>query len=263
MKFAVLGSPIEHSLSPILHNYIYEKFKIKASYERYKVEFGTLSKFLEEHSHSEWQGFSLTMPLKEEALQACYFLDEDAVAASAVNTLYLTSQGWKGFNTDVFGFRFLLDRHSADSLVSIQGSTVGVLGAGGTARSALVALRNSGARIKIYRRNPQRDRLLRQANSEIEILDWDRATEVFASEFVINTAPIEAMTTLSPPEPFDGFLIDSLYSPWPTPLISKIAGGACFSGKDLLVAQALRQIEIFLGKSFDHQEMFSQLRELI
>jgi shikimate dehydrogenase len=260
-RFAVLGAPIEHSLSPALHSYLYKKLALSARYERFEVKQGELKGFLASHDSTEWHGFSLTMPLKEEGLQHCVSLSEEAVETSSINTLKRIANGWKGFNTDVFGFRFLLERISEAGGPENDGD-ISVLGAGGTARAALVALRNCGRGIKVFRRNSERDGSLMRANPDIEIIDWSEVSSAFNSAILINCAPADAMSAITSSAQFRGFLMDSLYSPWPTPLM-KVAHSKYFSGKDLLVAQAIRQFEIFLDLSLEHDSTFTELRALI
>ena len=260
-RFAVLGAPIEHSLSPALHNFLYKKLALSAGYERFEVKQGELKDFLANHDSIEWYGFSLTMPLKEEGLQHCVSLSEEAIETSSTNTLKRIANGWKGFNTDVFGFRFLLERTAEAGRSEIEGD-VSLLGAGGTARAALVALRNCGRRIKVFRRNSERDGSLMRANPDIEIIDWSEVSSAFNSAILINCAPVDAMSSVESKIPFNGFLLDSLYSPWPTPLM-KIANSGFFSGKDLLVAQAIQQFEIFFDLSLERDSTFKELRALI
>jgi shikimate dehydrogenase len=262
MKFALLGSPVEHSLSPQLHNFTYRKLGILAEYERFQVAKGGLSAFLEGHQAPEWSGFSLTMPLKDDGLAICNELDSDAVAASSVNTLQWVSSGYKGSNTDVFGFRFLFGQAEERDLLSVQESRIAILGAGGTARAALVALGRISKDVKVYRRSKVRDALLQKANPKVEIFSWDECSDAFAADILINCAPSEAMSSI-PDIKIKGFLFESLYSPWPTRLMAMTDKADIFTGKDLLVAQAIKQMELFLGIDLDHQDLFTELRSLI
>lgn len=267
MRFAVLGSPINHSLSPQLHNFAYKELSVEAHYERFQVERGQLGNFLESHSSEAWDGFSLTMPLKEEALTFTAELDSDAELASAINTLKRLENGWAGFNTDVFGFRFLIDKFLQDSKAESMnfdaGSSVSITGAGGTARAALVALRDYDVSVKIYRRNSARDESIRQANPKVEILEWSEWLTSFDASLVINCAPKEAFESIPSGSSISGFLLDALYDPWPTPLMKLNPRNSHFSGKDLLVAQAIRQIEIFLQLQLNRDHFFEKLRAII
>lgn len=261
-RYAVLGTPIEHSLSPALHNFLYRKLAVSAFYERFEVKQGELGSFLTNHRSNEWQGFSLTMPLKEEGVQQCESLAKEAIETSSVNTLKREQDSWMGYNTDVFGFRFLLERIWETSLPQESGKKVAILGAGGTARAALVALRDSGSEIEVFRRSDQRDESLLRANPDIEIVNWSERSTAFGSSILINCAPIDAMESITSDKSFNGFLLDSLYSPWPTPLMT-VAKSNFFSGKDLLVAQAIRQFEIFFDIPLDHASTFAELRALL
>ncbi|MBU3715695.1 MAG: shikimate dehydrogenase [Candidatus Nanopelagicaceae bacterium] len=261
-RYAVLGSPIEHSLSPALHNFLYRKLAVTAAYERFEVKQGELGNFLDKHRSNEWQGFSLTMPLKEEGLRHCESLAREAIETNSVNTLKREQNGWMGYNTDVFGFKFLLERISETSLAQVKNRSLAILGAGGTARAALVALRDSGWEIRVFRRSIERDQSLVRANPDIEIVDWSESSSAFDSSLLINCAPIDAMKSIPRVSSFTGVLFDSLYNPWPTPLM-EVATANFFSGKDLLVAQAMRQFEIFFDCSLDYVPLFTELRALL
>lgn len=261
-KYAVLGSPIEHSLSPELHNFLYKKLAIAAHYERFQVRRNNLAEFLHLHNKPEWHGFSLTMPLKEEALPLCSSIDNEAVLAGAVNTIVKEASGWKGYNTDVIGFRFLINRFMNVDSARIDSGKVSILGAGGTARAALVALREMNCEIEVFRRSAFRDEGLLQSNSRARVREWDEIGDAFSSAILINCAPFEAFNSQRDLPEFNIFLIDALYNPWPTPLMAKNEG-TNFSGKDLLVAQAIPQMELFLNIELDYEEEFKELRSII
>ncbi|MGA1158846.1 MAG: hypothetical protein ACO3UT_03450 [Candidatus Nanopelagicaceae bacterium] len=258
-KLAVLGSPIGHSLSPKLHNLAYSRLGVNAKYESFDVESGNLEGFLNSHHPETWRGFSLTMPLKEEAFQLISNLDNESRSASAVNTLLSDGQNWQGLNTDVFGFRYLFETFN---VFQDGRESVSILGAGGTARAALVALDNFSGEIKVYRRNQSRDSSIRRANPRAIIIDWDQVSNAFNSNILINALPADGVATLSSYTRPVNLLIDALYYPWPT-LLSKTQDSNYLSGKDLLVAQALRQIELFSGRVIARGEIFSLLRAAI
>ena len=129
--YAVLGSPISHSKSPLIHTTIFEHLKLNADYTSHDVV--DLSEFLD--SNAELSGLSITMPLKDQAFAVASELDYWAQLTESVNTLKKTESGWAGYNTDVFGLR------QAASQVNFQ--SVAILGTGATARSALAAFQGS------------------------------------------------------------------------------------------------------------------------
>ncbi|MFZ9205396.1 MAG: shikimate dehydrogenase family protein, partial [Candidatus Nanopelagicaceae bacterium] len=152
-RAAVLGSPISHSLSPLIHNHAYSLLEYPAIYEAIEVKSGELSDFLaKELASSEVLGFSLTMPLKEELAQLstpALQVDARAKSINSANTIYMDGQSWKVSSTDVDGFEFLLK--------DLSFSTVSILGAGGTARAAIASLSDRDVKIEIYRRSTSRD----------------------------------------------------------------------------------------------------------
>lgn len=258
-RFAVLGSPIGHSLSPKIHNLAYERLGFAGNYEGFEVKAGDLSDFLKTHPADVWSGFSLTMPLKEIALELVTDIESSAARASSINTLLPFGNSWQGLNTDIFGFRYLFDTFD---LLSNESAQVAILGAGGTARAALVALDGFPGPVSIYRRSSSRDQALKKANPGAEIIDWEFANEAFQADVLINALPREGIESLR--KTVNSFqqarvIIDALYHPWPT-LLSGSARDLFLSGKDLLVAQALRQIELFTGADLARGEFFKELR---
>ena len=243
IRCAVLGSPIDHSLSPLLHTKAYEFLGVEGSYERFRVDESELGNFLEVHTPREWRGFSLTMPLKERALEFTSEVDTQASAAQAINTLVSAGSSWIGYNTDVDGFASLLSKLAFNS--------VAVLGAGGTARAALVALRKYDLDPIVFRRNRDRDVSLLEANARVGLRDWRSHNLAFQHDLLISTVPNSANIEVPIGQYETSSIIDALYYPWP-PLLSKVKlVGRYFSGKDLLVAQAVAQLKLFTRVSFE------------
>lgn len=253
LKLAVLGSPISHSLSPRIHQAAYEMMGVAASYERFEVAEDSFENFF--HTHQDWNGFSLTMPLKAIGIEVCGFVTDAVKEIAAVNTLVSRDGIWNGYNTDVLGFDYLLKERDLRDIA--------ILGAGGTAKAALYALAGREIGARVYRRSASRDSQLVRANSRIEIFSWEEVGDAFSASLLINTLPIaafdSALKALSP----KGYVLDSLYHPWPTPLGQSTHPSRYCSGKDLLVAQALFQIELFTGSIIDKEEFFKHLRALI
>ena len=169
LKLAVLGSPISHSLSPQIHTEAYRILGIEADYGRFEVDEASLGSFIK--THTDWSGFSLTMPLKEKGLELCSEVSESVKVIGALNTIVANNGKWLGYNTDVMGFDFLSSNKDL--------SSVAILGAGGTAKAALYALSIKGIGAKVYRRNSNRDEALSRINSKVEILPFERAESAF------------------------------------------------------------------------------------
>jgi shikimate dehydrogenase len=255
MKLAVLGSPISHSLSPKIHGTAYQALGLQAEYGSHEVSESNFLDFIEAHSPEEWRGFSLTMPLKEIALSVCQEVEEFARGLGAINTLVSNEKGWIGYNTDVAGFSYLFSQ--------MEINEVAILGAGGTAKAALSALATLGKSAKVYRRDSKRDDSLKQIDAGVEILDWTSVSKAFEASLLVNTLPVTAFEQPELRGNPRGNVIDSLYHPWPTPLMATAKERVLFTGKDLLVAQALSQIELFSGLTLDRSHFFRELRALI
>lgn len=143
---AVLGSPIEHSKSPIIHDAAYAAMGLDWDYGRYRVEASELSDFLKLRDGS-WRGFSLTMPLKEIGFEISIPSCPVASETGVVNTLLHTDAGWEGYNTDSFGIQKAVKSHTDASFENIT-----VLGSGATAKSAIHAARqlNPNANFRLF-----------------------------------------------------------------------------------------------------------------
>ncbi|MFJ5270026.1 shikimate dehydrogenase [Streptomyces sp. NPDC088358] len=252
-RAAVLGSPIAHSLSPVLHRAAYRELGLDDwSYDRFEVDEETLPGFLEELG-AEWAGLSLTMPLKRAVIPLLDGISETAASVEAVNTVVLTDDGRRvGDNTDIPGMVAALREHGIEQVESAA-----VLGAGATASSALAALaRICTGEVVAYVRSAERAAEMRQWGERLDvtvrIADWADAERALRAPLVIATTPAgttDALAAAVPERP--ATLFDVLYDPWPTELAARWSayGGAVVGGLDLLVHQAVLQVEQMTGRS--------------
>jgi shikimate dehydrogenase len=245
----VLGSPIRHSLSPVLHRTAYAQLGLTDwSYDAYELGEDDLPGFVAGLDH-RWRGLSLTMPLKA-AVMALGEPDPVAEAVGVGNTLLLDPDGRRVFNTDVPGLVWALRRAG---LAAVERAVV--LGTGATARSALVALAELGTRaVTVVARSPEKADALRpladRLGVDLVVTGWSPGapdSDVLVSTVVAGAAD-ERADQLAGSAPV---VVDALYEPWPTPLAraAAAAGARVVSGLDLLVGQALRQIELMTGRS--------------
>jgi len=148
--FAVLGDPIEHSLSPIMHNSAFEALDMDCTYHAFRVEKNDLENALQGAKAMGFGGLNLTVPLKETALK---FVDADPLAAKigAINTIDF-KDGIKGYNTDGIGAKRTIE----DEGVEIKDKNVLILGAGGAARAIAFTFAEAGAMVNIANRTPER-----------------------------------------------------------------------------------------------------------
>ncbi|MEU0676695.1 shikimate dehydrogenase [Streptomyces sp. NPDC006172] len=252
-RAAVLGSPIAHSLSPVLHRAAYRALELTDwTYERFEVDEAALPAFVEGLG-GEWAGLSLTMPLKRAVIPLLDEVSETAAAVEAVNTLVFTEDGRRvGDNTDIPGMVAALREHGVE-----QVDSAAVLGAGATASSALAALsRVCSGEVVAYVRSEARAAEMREwgerLDVDVRIADWADAAEALTFPLVVATTPAgttDALAASVPERPTT--LFDVLYEPWPTELAARwsMFGGAVVSGLDLLVHQAVLQVEQMTGRA--------------
>ncbi|MER6026916.1 shikimate dehydrogenase [Streptomyces sp. NPDC001851] len=252
-RAAVLGKPIGHSLSPVLHRAAYDELGLTEwSYDRFEVDEASLPGFFEKLG-PEWAGLSLTMPLKRAVIPLLDEISETAASVDAVNTVVLTEDGRRlGDNTDIPGMVAALREHGIE-----QVDSAAILGAGATASSALAALaRICTGEVVAYVRSEARAAEMRQwgerLDVEVRTADWVDAAQALRSPLVIATTPAGATDALAAAVPErPATLFDVLYDPWPTELAARwsMFGGAVVSGLDLLVHQAVLQVEQMTGCS--------------
>lgn len=249
VKAAVLGSPIEHSLSPALHRAGYAALGLTEwTYDRYDLFAGELPGFVAGLG-PEWRGLSLTMPLKVACLEVADQVTDLARRAGVGNTLVRTTDGWLADNTDVPGLVAALRPAWKDW------EAAAVLGSGATARSSLLSLAEFGVRtVSVYARSAEHAGEVvswaEQAVPEIRVDVRELATWPDGDEpVVISTLPAGAVdgTGLSART---GLLFDVVYAGWPTPLAqaAAAAGMTVVGGIELLVEQAAIQFQSFTGR---------------
>ncbi|MGW1931384.1 shikimate dehydrogenase [Streptomyces sp. NPDC001919] len=250
-RAAVLGSPIAHSLSPVLHRAAYAALGLGDwSYDRFEVDEAGLAGFVGELDGS-WAGLSLTMPLKRAVIPLLDGITDTAASVEAVNTVVLHEDGRRtGDNTDIPGMLAALRERGVEKVESAA-----VLGAGATASSALAALaRICDGPVTAFVRSEARAEEMRgwgeRLGVEVRTAAWDDAKEAFAAPLVVATTPAGTTNALASAVPDAvGTLFDVLYDPWPTALAAAWSdrGGKVVGGLDLLVHQAVLQVEQMTG----------------
>lgn len=261
IKGAVLGSPIAHSLSPILHKKAYEVIGFHGSYDAIEVASGALAKFLGERG-SEFDYLSLTMPLKEEVFEiASQFeitIDELAQRIQSVNTLIRDNGSWRATSTDGSGFVKALANAGYDHFNSVL-----IMGAGGTARAVAGSLDEITDEVAIMGRSQRRNAALASCFTKLtpEFIAWNDHIDLQRFDLIVNTTPSGAadLVAESVTSEMDGLLFDVLYKPWPTLLARRWmdAGGKVISGLELLLYQGIDQINLLqpLGSLKIDQEL--------
>ena len=265
IKAAVLGSPISHSLSPILHKCAYQELGVEGDYRAIEVTSVDLNAFLSVAKGSGWSGFSLTMPLKETVfgVDLAIQFDDVSTAIRSANTIFDIQDLPQATSTDFSAFQRLLT-----PLVDSQ-SRIAILGGGGTARAALGAIAPKAPEVAIYLRgggDSLRAAELRTLFPELNIEFREFGSDLAGAEIVLNTTPAGSADRYANSALGNSkMLFESLYNPWPTALAHTAMelGLHVLSGKDLLIEQALDQISLMTGKTFDFKEMREKLSAVI
>ena len=261
IRAAVLGSPIDHSLSPLLHSLAYAELGVESEYTRIEIKSGELADFLNQCDDA-WTGFSLTMPLKEEVLNFTKNISELSQRIRSANTLVNISGDWQATTTDVSGFTHALATHGRDA----SGDVV-IIGAGATARAAAAAFDGVATRITVMNRSASRVESISNSVeiSDLDFVTWDERAIFETADLIISTTPEDASDCLIPHFPSNpsGVFFDVLYKPWPTASLSawRASGGEIIDGLDLLIHQGIDQVSIFSGMSFDRASMAELMRK--
>ncbi|MCT1452344.1 MULTISPECIES: shikimate dehydrogenase [unclassified Corynebacterium] len=256
-KAAVLGSPVEHSLSPVLHSAGFEAAGLEGwTYERIECDAERLPGLVGE-AGDEYRGFSVTMPGKFAALEFGGTVTERAQAIGSANTLVREGSTWRADNTDCEGIAGALEE-----LVGTH-TPIGhalVIGAGGTARPALWSLAERGAeKVTVLNRSDRSAELLPLLDGvETEFIDFERDLEPLAMsvDLIISTVPSAALSGREK-ELGHAPLLDVIYNPWPTPLATRCAsnGHLTVGGLVMLACQSYSQFEQFTGVPAPREEM--------
>ncbi|MBF6470435.1 MULTISPECIES: shikimate dehydrogenase [Nocardia] len=264
-KAAVLGKPIAHSRSPQLHLAAYRALGLNWSYERIECSAEQLPGLVDGLG-PEWVGLSVTMPGKEAALAYADERTDRAVLVGSANTLVRTEAGWLADCTDVDGVLGALRGGGVTDLA--EGV---VLGAGGTARPALLALSELGAKsVTVVARDAGRAGgaldLAERLGMTPALAGFDARTLqgiCAAAGAVVSTVPAAAAAVVAPAVAAAPVVLDAIYNPWPTPLAEAVAraGHTVVSGLEMLLNQAYGQVELFTGRQAPRAEMAAALDE--
>lgn len=253
----VVGFPIAHSRSPVLHRAAYRELGLQWRYDAHEVRAGELAGFLAGRS-AAWRGLSVTMPLKREALDLAAERSPMAAVVGGANTLIRRADGsWAADNTDVSGLGTAL-RTAAIGIPQ----RVEIWGAGATAASAIAAIHQLAPDAQVRLRARSRARaeptlaVAKALGSATQWRSWAEPAPEQA-DLVISTAPATAMADVAAQAaasaaPGAG-LFDVIYDPWPTPLAVAwdAVGGPVISGLELLLHQAVDQVRLMTGRAVD------------
>jgi len=183
-KYLVIGNPIEHSLSPKLHNYWIKKNNIDAIYEKKKINESDIKEIVSEVRKGKIDGINVTTPFKTSVIPFIDELSVQAKEAHSVNTIYRENNKVYGHNTDINGFELAIRGKGYD----VKGKKIFILGAGGVVSSIILALKKMGAyKIILSNRTQKKAEEFKKKFSYIEIIDWEKIPEF---DMIINATSI-------------------------------------------------------------------------
>lgn len=265
--YGLIGEKLGHSLSPVIHQYIFERYEIKGYYSLYEVEKSNAENIIEGMKIMGIEGVNITIPYKETLLSKIDFLSEEAEKIGAVNVLKVKDGKSYGYNSDYYGFIRLLERGD----IEIKNRECVVLGTGGAAKSVITALHALGVKsIKVVSRtlsNKLTDLLEKFPYINIAIYE-----NFLEGDIVINTTPVGMHPNIGV-SPVDEKVIkrfkaavDIVYNPLKTEFL-KLAeknGLQCADGLYMLIEQAVKAQEIWQETKFDDslgEELYSYLAD--
>lgn len=249
-KFGIIGNPVKHSLSPILHNYWFEKYNIDAHYSIIETSEDNLSDIIKKIKDKSLEGINVTLPYKQKIINLLDKTINDAKLTGSTNTIYLNNKGLiVGENTDVFGLQagYLKE-------IDVTNKTALVIGAGGVSPSIILALQKSGIKkISVINRTKEKCLFLKNKFKFINVLSWENLeNEIAEYQIVINATSLGLKNS----EDFnfnfgklknDAVFIDTIYNPLETKICKylKEKDIKVFNGLDMFIYQGQKSFYLW------------------
>jgi 3-dehydroquinate dehydratase/shikimate dehydrogenase len=271
--FGVVGDPVGHSLSPVVHNAAFRHLELNAVYVPFRVPRGGLPGFLQDYEDVPVHGYSVTLPHKEAAAAAAVEQEEIVSAVQAANTLVRGDGGFVAYNTDytaaLESLVANLPVHTEGYTPTVNSRTVLILGAGGVARALAYGLQREGALVTIANRTYERGHKLAEEVG-CRAIDWE-ARHSGLQEIVVNCtsvgmAPNVDESPLHPSFLKPGLVVfDTIYTPEQTLLIKEARSRGCHvvTGVEMFLRQAGLQFQLFTGREPPLEMMEKVLRRAL
>ena len=244
-KYFVIGNPIDHSLSPKLHNYWFKKNRIKAIYDKKKTNEQDLQSIISDVKLKKIDGINVTVPFKKAVIPYLDKLSLEAEQTQSVNTIILNNNNLVGYNTDIAGFTKAIKNLN----FNIEGKKILILGAGGVVPSIIFALKKMNvSQIIISNRTKKKAEDLKSQFSSLEILDWGDISDF---DVIINATSLglkkETINLNFSKFGNNKLFYDVIYNPEETNFlkIAKKLGNITENGKLMFVYQALEAFKLW------------------
>lgn len=253
--YGVVGFPLGHSLSPLLHNQAFAGYGLSARYERFAVAPSDFSSFMRTVRTRSIHGLSVTLPYKQQVMPYMDRLTPLAAQTGAVNTVFWKEDELWGDNTDVAGFLAPL------LALPVFPVTALVLGAGGAARAVVSGLLSRGCQVTVCARNAANGAVLAQ-KFHTGFMEWEQRGE-FRADLLVNTTPLGMTGKFTGLSPWTGSLekfslvYDLIYTPSKTPLLEHacLAGCQVLNGQTMFAVQAARQFFLWTGRKMNEKKV--------
>ena len=263
-KYLVIGNPIEHSLSPLIHNYWIKKYGlIDSVYEKKKVEKKDLKNIVDQVRNGQIKGLNITVPFKKEIIDLLDCVHGDALLTQSVNTLCKVNKEVHGYNTDTEGFKESLQ----DGSIDYENKNIFILGAGGVTSSILKAFVGTAKKIYITNRTKKKAEELKKLGDisiaalqlekeTIEVIDWGKKPKV--CDIVINTTSVGLKEDENLDLEFEDYennkdvlFYDLIYNPRETNFLkdAKLRDNRTMNGKMMFLWQAKIAFKIWTNIS--------------
>ena len=246
-KYLVIGNPIEHSLSPLLHNFWLEKYSINATYEKQLVEKNDIEKIINDMKANKIQGINVTVPFKKMVIPLLDQLSDTAKKTQSVNTIFKKQNKLVGDNTDVYGFSEAIQITN----LNLSNKKALILGAGGVVPSIILALKNMGIfEITLSNRTRKKADDLKKSFPFLKVINWG---EEIKTDLIINATSVGIKKNeeikLDTSKLNGQLFYDLIYNPPKTKFLenAKRSGKKIENGKSMFIYQAMKAFEIWHG----------------
>ena len=278
-KFAgIIGYPLSHTLSPSMHNFIYQKLGIDVEYKKWEISPNNLKSHIEKINNENFIGANITVPYKEKIVPLLDEIRNEAKFTGAVNTIVKNNNKLIGYNTDVYGIEQTLDIKLKNDVIN----NAVIFGAGGAAKAAFFVLLQRGLNnLTIVNRTKSNALKMiskfNNVNCDQTIITLNEKSQIksacLSADLIINTTILGMKGSgYEDISPIDSTFIDSnsvifdmVYNPTKTPLI-KIAlerNANIIEGLNMLVYQAIESIELWTGIRPSFDDMYSKCKEIL
>jgi 3-dehydroquinate dehydratase/shikimate dehydrogenase len=262
----ITGHPLDHSVSPAMHNAAFRALNIPGMYFRLPAAPVELESVTDMMIDLDMRGMNVTIPHKESIISSLDRLDKEATKVGAVNTIINEKGTLIGSNTDIYGVAKTFELANFE----VKDKEILVIGAGGASRAVCAYLSEAGAKVKITNRTNTKAASMADKFNNVSLVEFDSlAKGKYAA--VVNCTPLGMKGFPNElPVPIDVirpgmFVLDTIYNPSVTKLIevAKEKGALPVSGKDMLIYQALKSFELWTGKAPAYEVMEQAFREAL